>query len=83
MRVCLFEDRSVLSLEPLTLTRPAYELWCGLSTFADKQFRHFGAGDRGSLVRPYLAEVCRQNDPHVCVNDLAWLRAGLTVLVEM
>jgi UDP-N-acetylglucosamine diphosphorylase/glucosamine-1-phosphate N-acetyltransferase len=82
MRVCLFEDRSVLSLEPLTLTRPAFELFCGLSTLGDKQFRHFGATDRGALVRPYLADVGRLGSPRVSVNDLAWLRAGPTVLVN-
>src|SRR5262249_32066951 len=29
MRVCLFEDRRVEDLEPLTLTRPAHDLLCG------------------------------------------------------
>ena len=82
MRVCLFEDRSVLDLEPLSLTRPAFDLLCGLSSLADKQRRYFAAASTGALVRPHLADVCRINSPELAVNDLAWLRAGPTVLVN-
>jgi UDP-N-acetylglucosamine diphosphorylase/glucosamine-1-phosphate N-acetyltransferase len=82
MRVCLFEDRSVLDLEPLTLTRPAFELLCGLSSLADKQRRYFAATTCGTLVRPQLADVFRLDHPGLAVNDLAWLRAGPTVLVN-
>jgi UDP-N-acetylglucosamine diphosphorylase/glucosamine-1-phosphate N-acetyltransferase len=82
MRVCLFEDRSVPDLEPLTLTRPAFDLLCGLSSLADKQCRYFGASARGALVRPHLADVCRLDSPGVAVNDLAWLRAAPAVLVN-
>ena len=39
MRVCLFEDRGALDLEPLTLTRPVFELLCGLTSLAAKQCR--------------------------------------------
>ncbi len=82
MRVCLFEDRSVLDLEPLSLTRPAFDLLCGLSPLADKQRRYFPAGPAGALVRPCLEELCRPESPGVAVNDVAWLRAGATVLVN-
>jgi UDP-N-acetylglucosamine diphosphorylase/glucosamine-1-phosphate N-acetyltransferase len=82
MRVCLFEDRSVLDLEPLSLTRPAFELLCGLSSLADKQRRYFATTASGAMVRPYLADVCRLNHRGVAVNDPAWLRAGPTVLVN-
>jgi UDP-N-acetylglucosamine diphosphorylase/glucosamine-1-phosphate N-acetyltransferase len=82
MRVCLFEDRSVLDLEPLALTRPVFDLLCGLSTLGEKQLRFFDAGATGALVRPYLADVCRLSYPGMAVNDLAWLRAAPTVLVN-
>jgi UDP-N-acetylglucosamine diphosphorylase/glucosamine-1-phosphate N-acetyltransferase len=82
MRVCLFEDRSVLDLEPLSLTRPVFDLLCGLSSLGGKQRRYFAAGSTGALVRPHLADVCRVNSPALAVNDLAWLRAGPTVLVN-
>jgi UDP-N-acetylglucosamine diphosphorylase/glucosamine-1-phosphate N-acetyltransferase len=82
MRVCLFEDRGVLDLEPLSLTRPVFELLCGLTSLAAKQSRFFPPGPRGVLVRPYLADLCRLHSPAVPVNDLTWLRAGPTVLVN-
>lgn len=82
MRVCLFEDRHVDNLEPLALTRPAYELLCGLSPLAVKQWRYFAASDPAVLVRPQLAELQRQQRPNVAVNDADWLRAGPAVLVN-
>ncbi len=82
MRVCLFEDQNALDLEPLSLTRPVFELLCGLTSLAAKQSRFFPAGPRGILVRPYLADLCRLNSPALPVNDLAWLRAGPTILIN-
>jgi UDP-N-acetylglucosamine diphosphorylase/glucosamine-1-phosphate N-acetyltransferase len=82
MRVCLFEDRKVLDLEPLSRTRPVFELLCGLTSLAAKQSRFFPPGPRGVLVRPYLADLCRLHSPAVSVNDRTWLRAGPTILVN-
>ncbi len=82
MRVCLFEDRGALDLEPLSLTRPVFELLCGLTTLAAKQSRFFPPGPRGALVRPSLADLYRLTSTAVPVNDLAWLRAGPTILVN-
>jgi UDP-N-acetylglucosamine diphosphorylase/glucosamine-1-phosphate N-acetyltransferase len=82
MRVCLFEDRGVLNLEPLSLTRPVFELLCGLTSLAAKQSRYFPPGPRGILVRPYLVDPCRLHFPTVPINDLDWLRAGPTILIN-
>jgi UDP-N-acetylglucosamine diphosphorylase/glucosamine-1-phosphate N-acetyltransferase len=82
MRICLFEDRSVESLEPLSLTRPAFDLRCGASTLLERHVRAFGAAEVGVLVRPALAELCREAHPDLPVNDAAWLRAGRAVLVN-
>jgi UDP-N-acetylglucosamine diphosphorylase / glucose-1-phosphate thymidylyltransferase / UDP-N-acetylgalactosamine diphosphorylase / glucosamine-1-phosphate N-acetyltransferase / galactosamine-1-phosphate N-acetyltransferase len=82
MRVCLFEDRGVLDLEPLSLTRPVFELLCGLTSLAAKQSRFFPPGSRGFLVRPYLADLCRLYYPAVPINDLTWLQAGPTILIN-
>jgi UDP-N-acetylglucosamine diphosphorylase/glucosamine-1-phosphate N-acetyltransferase len=82
MRVCLFEDRAALDLEPLSLTRPVFELLCGLTSLAAKQSRFFPPGPRGVLVRPRLAELYRLPSAALPVNDLAWLRAGPTILVN-
>ena len=52
MRVCLFEDGGVSNLEPLTLTRPAFDLLCGQTPLASKQCRHFAPCEIGALIRP-------------------------------
>src|SRR5262245_31493912 len=82
MRVCLFEDRLVEDLEPLTLTRAAHDLLCGLTSLAAKQWRYFAPCSTGVLVRPHLAELQRRQRRGVAVNDSDWLRAGPTVLVN-
>lgn len=82
MRTCLFEDRHVDNLQPLTLTRPAFDLLCGLESLAEKQWRYFHAHDHGAIVRPHLTAVQRQRMPHVAVNDRRWLDADATVMVN-
>jgi UDP-N-acetylglucosamine diphosphorylase/glucosamine-1-phosphate N-acetyltransferase len=82
MRVCLFEDRGAWDLEPLTLTRPVHDLLCGRTSLAAKQHHYFAASQRGALVRPHLADVCRIGPAPGAVNDLVWLHAGPTVLVN-
>jgi UDP-N-acetylglucosamine diphosphorylase/glucosamine-1-phosphate N-acetyltransferase len=82
MRVCIFEDRHVETLEPLTLTRPVFELLCGQTTLASKQWRHFAPCSPGVLVRPALEEVQCEERPGVPVNDMTWLRADETVMVN-
>jgi UDP-N-acetylglucosamine diphosphorylase/glucosamine-1-phosphate N-acetyltransferase len=81
MRVCVFEDAGVRSLDPLSLTRPAFDLWCGSTTLLQRQVRFFGAADVGALVRASLAELCQLAHPGLAVNDAAWVR-GAAALVN-
>src|SRR5258708_6910386 len=82
MRVCLFEDRGAAGLEPLSLTRPVFDLVCGSGPLADKQARLVPGARLGLLVRPDLAALARWERPGVPVNDPAWLQAGPAVLVN-
>jgi len=82
MRVCLFEDRSVSTLEPLAFTRPVYELRCGLTTLAAKQWAYFAPCEPGVLVREPLAELQRHQRAGVAVNSLPWMRSAPIVLVN-
>src|SRR5438105_224256 len=82
MRVCHFEDRHVVDLEPLTQTRPAFELLCGQSSLGTKQRRHFAARSAGVLIRPHLAAWWQTQAPEVPVNDPNWLQSTPTVLVN-
>ncbi|QDU19099.1 putative sugar nucleotidyl transferase [Urbifossiella limnaea] len=82
MRICIYDDRRAADLGPLTATRPASDLLCGLTTLADKQTRYFRAESVGYLVRPELAPLLKARDPNTPVNDPGWLRAAPTVLVN-
>jgi UDP-N-acetylglucosamine diphosphorylase/glucosamine-1-phosphate N-acetyltransferase len=82
MRICVYEDRRVRGLEPLTLTRPAADLLCGLTTLLEKQVRYFAATSVGHLCRPIVADLIRERDSNASVNDAAWLRGAPTVLVN-
>ncbi len=81
MHLCLFEDRAD-GLDPLTLTRPVFDLLCGITSLADKQMRTFVPSASGVLVRPALEALCRQRWPGLRVNDSAWLRSGPVVLIN-
>jgi UDP-N-acetylglucosamine diphosphorylase/glucosamine-1-phosphate N-acetyltransferase len=82
MRVCVFEDGGVSLLAPLTLSHPAFALWCGTGPLLERHRRAFAATDLGAIVRPSLAELCRRRHPGLAVNDAEWLRAGPAVLVN-
>src|SRR5438874_1466737 len=76
MRLCVFEDSGVANLEPLSLTRPAFALRLGASTLLNRFQRIFPATQLGAIVRPALADLCRQMHPDMAVNDVDWLRRG-------
>jgi UDP-N-acetylglucosamine diphosphorylase / glucose-1-phosphate thymidylyltransferase / UDP-N-acetylgalactosamine diphosphorylase / glucosamine-1-phosphate N-acetyltransferase / galactosamine-1-phosphate N-acetyltransferase len=86
MRLCLVEDGAVTDLEPLTLTRPVFELRLGAGTIGAKIERAFRTGAeavrRGAWVRPYLAAVQKERDPDSAVNDPDWLERGPLVVAN-
>jgi UDP-N-acetylglucosamine diphosphorylase/glucosamine-1-phosphate N-acetyltransferase len=82
MHVCLFEDRLVADLEPLTLTRPAFDLLCGTSSLAAKQRRYFSASSLDVLVRSHLSRCWHMHAPDFPANHHAELGAGPAVLVN-
>ncbi len=71
MPVIVYEDAAVANLEPLALTRPAFDLRCGAETLLQRQLRFFGARTGGAFVRPALAELCRRAHPELTVNEPA------------
>lgn len=82
MRVCLFEDAGVANLEPLTLTRPVFDLLCGTEALSSKQLRFSDVPEVGFLIRPYLVDWYRIENPGAPINDESWLHAGPTILVN-
>ncbi len=63
MRLCVFEDTAVHLLEPLTLTRPAWSLWCGAATLLERQRRVLAPAETGVEIRPELVALCRIRYP--------------------
>jgi UDP-N-acetylglucosamine diphosphorylase/glucosamine-1-phosphate N-acetyltransferase len=53
----LFEDETAQNLEPLTLTRPVWELRCGLLTLKEKIVAAFPALEGGAHPREYLMKA--------------------------
>ncbi|MCA1684788.1 MAG: hypothetical protein LC745_02140, partial [Planctomycetia bacterium] len=86
MRLCLVEDTAVAGLEPLTLTRPVFDLMLGGGTLASKIARAFGVGSgpqrRGVVIRSYLGPIQRQRDPHTAVNDRGWQARGPVIVAN-
>src|SRR5438552_1246488 len=81
MRVCLFEDHAD-NLEPLSLTRPVFDLICGRTSLAWKQLRYWAPREYGLLLRPHLQELALLGNTTMRVNDLGWLGADTTVMVN-
>ena len=82
MRICHFEDARVATLEPIALTRPAFDLRCGMCTLGQKQRRYFQARSAGAIIRPFLVDSVKKLEPQLAVNDLDWLADDTTVLVN-
>jgi UDP-N-acetylglucosamine diphosphorylase/glucosamine-1-phosphate N-acetyltransferase len=80
MRLCVFEDSGAEDLEPIALSRPVFDLWCGAATTLLRHRYYTQAEEVGVLVRPFLADLCRLQHPELFVNDLAWLRSAATLL---
>ncbi len=86
MRLCLVEDNAAAGLEPLTLTRPVYDLLLGSSSLGSKIARALKIGPgplrRGAVIRHYLAAVQQARDPRTAVNDRDWLARGPVIVVN-
>lgn len=70
MNICLFEDDTVLNFEPLTYSRPVYDLFCGTSTLKQKVLRNFSDSEYSLFCRSYLKAITEQNNPGIKVNEL-------------
>src|SRR6516165_5013397 len=82
MHLCIYEDAAVVDLEPLTLTHPAFDLWCGSEPLWRRQLRYFGAERAHVLVRQSLAGICGMVHPDFTVNEPSQLWGRDVVLVN-
>jgi len=70
MQLCIFEDIKYANFEPLSLSRPVYELVCGISTLKEKILRNFPGRKYSLHCRSYLADTLRQEFPKISVNEI-------------
>ncbi|MGH7598517.1 MAG: GlmU family protein [bacterium] len=70
LNLCIFEDEHFTRLYPLTLTRPAFDLRCGISLLREKTARRFSDSYVHLFCRDYLAEIVREATSGVPVNQL-------------
>ncbi|MBM4029442.1 MAG: hypothetical protein FJ280_29200, partial [Planctomycetes bacterium] len=66
---------------PLTLSRPIWDLRCGITSLAEKLEAKVGTSDVAYFLPDYLAEVYRERTARP-VNDLAVLQGQDLFLVD-
>ncbi len=57
--IVLFEDEAALSLEPLSLTKPAWDLRCGIRTLGEKISAQFPGARIYELARPFIEPILK------------------------
>ena len=67
--IILFEDGGVNRLYPLTLTRPVWEILCGMGTLLGRLRKRFRDAELGLWVRDRLVESVKERYPEVPINQ--------------
>jgi len=70
-----------INFYPLALSRPIFELRCGMTSLGDKLVARAGIGDVACFVPPYMAEVYKATTDRM-VNDVAALAGDDLLLVN-
>lgn len=68
--MCIFEDDRYSQLYPLTLTRPVFDVRCGISTLKEKIIRRFSHNPLILFCRSYLKDYIQQQNQNAQVNRI-------------
>ncbi len=68
--VCIFEDNKYSQLYPLSLTRPVFDLRCGMLTLKEKIIKLFPNRSISLFCRDYLKDVVQQQNPDTLINKI-------------
>ena len=68
--ICIFEDNKYAQLNPLSLTRPVFDLHCGMVSLKEKIIRQFPDDKIGLFCRNYLKDLVEQQNPSYSVNKI-------------
>jgi len=66
--ICIFEDNLAQKLGPLSLTRPVFDLRCGMTSLLQKIVRAYPERKIQLMCRPYLQEIVREGHQNIPVN---------------
>lgn len=66
--ICIYEDEHCVDLFPLALTRPVYELRCGVTSLREKIVRQYPEAKLCLHCRDYLEGVVEEENPGLDVN---------------
>jgi len=67
-KIYVFENHEVLNLEPIVLTRPAFDLRCGTFTFLERIQKLFPDAEIELIVRDDLTMITKKLYPDLTVN---------------
>ncbi|NHZ87262.1 MAG: hypothetical protein GWP19_15550 [Planctomycetia bacterium] len=67
-KIYIYENHEVLNLEPIVLTRPAFNLRCGAFTFLERIQKSFPNAEIELIVRDELKMVTQELYPELTVN---------------
>jgi len=79
--LCDRQSESRMNFDPVALSRPVFELRCGMTSLGEKLIAATGATDVACFVPPYMAEVCREQTSRL-VNDAASLTGDDLLIVN-
>lgn len=82
MRIALFEDQAATNFAPIALLRPVFELMCGHFGTRERALQFLPVSDWAAFARPELVDVYREEHPACKLNNVDWLRAGPTLLIN-
>ena len=78
-KIYVYENNEVLNLEPIVLTRPAFDLRCGAFTFLERIQKSFPKAEIELIVRDELKMVTQELYPGLTVNPMQ-VEEGLWIL---
>ena len=78
-KIYIYENHEVLNLEPVVLTRPAFDLRCGAFTFFERIQNAFPEAEIELIVRDELNMVTQELYPELTVNPTQ-VEEGLWIL---
>ena len=81
-KIYVYENHEVLNLEPIILTRPAFDLRCGAFTFLERIQKSFPDAEIELIVRDELKMVTQELYPELTVNPTLG-EEGLWILVNV